>query len=134
MNLGPQQMSLVALADLAGLPGRTIRFYIARGLLPGPIKAGRDAVYGPEHLARLREIRELQTKGLTLLEIAHAGGEAKDMPVSEPTAWWQYPLAPDVVVNVRADVSPWRLRQIKHQLAQMSVGLGKPSTSERNES
>ena len=49
-------MLLAELAEKAGLPGRTIRFYIARGLLPGPLKAGRGAAYGQEHLDRLREI------------------------------------------------------------------------------
>lgn len=42
-------MLLAELAQKAGLPGRTIRFYIARGLLPGPLKAGRGATYGPEN-------------------------------------------------------------------------------------
>ena len=59
------ELSLAELAERSGTPGRTIRFYIARGLLAGPFKAGRGASYGEAHLARLAEIREWQEKGLT---------------------------------------------------------------------
>ena len=116
--------SLAELAGRAGVPGRTIRFYIARGLLPGPAKAGRGAAYGPDHLARLREIRDWQSRGLTLTEVAQrlAGPSRAAVPL-EPVTWWQYQVADDVTVQVRADASPWRLKQIKNYLAQMAAGL-----------
>jgi DNA-binding transcriptional MerR regulator len=44
----------------------TIRFYQKRRLLPPPTREGRIAWYGPEHLERLREIKELQGRGLSL--------------------------------------------------------------------
>jgi DNA-binding transcriptional MerR regulator len=47
----------------------TVRYYQSRGLLPPPGRQGRVAWYGPEHAARIREIRSLQTKGLTLAAI-----------------------------------------------------------------
>lgn len=119
-------MSLAELAEKAGLPGRTIRFYIARGLLPGPQKAGRDAAYGTEHLERLQEIARLQGERLTLLEIAQrlASG-TETTPAPEPAPCWQYQVAEDVVVTVRADVSPWRMKQIRSWVAQMSAGLAR---------
>ena len=52
------------------MPARTIRFYIARGLLDGPVKAGRGAVYTADHLARLERIKEMQAEGRMLAEIA----------------------------------------------------------------
>ncbi len=123
MAEGTEQMSLAELAEQAGTTGRTIRFYIARGLLRGPVKAGRGAAYGPEHLERLREIGRLQSQGLTLAEIARRlSGERGAAP--EPVGWWHYPLAEDVVVMVRADASPWRLKAIREQLGRLGGGLG----------
>jgi DNA-binding transcriptional MerR regulator len=44
----------------------TVRFYQAKGLLPPPLRRGRVALYGDEHAERIRRIRALQAKGLTL--------------------------------------------------------------------
>ncbi|WP_256107547.1 MerR family transcriptional regulator [Streptomyces sp. ODS05-4] len=68
----PSQPTLTVdeLAARVGLTVRTIRFYSARGLLPppviGPRRVGR---YGPEHLARLALVEELQQQGMTLSAI-----------------------------------------------------------------
>ena len=51
------------LVSAAGLPRETIHFYLAQGLLPKPLKTGRNtAVYGAEHLDRLLRIKELQDR------------------------------------------------------------------------
>jgi DNA-binding transcriptional MerR regulator len=47
----------------------TVRYYQSRGLLEPPAREGRVAWYGPEHIARIREVRGLQRKGLTLAAI-----------------------------------------------------------------
>lgn len=47
----------------------TVRYYQSRGLLPAPEREGRLAWYGPEHAARIREVRALRRKGLTLAAI-----------------------------------------------------------------
>ena len=44
----------------------TVRYYQSRGLLEPPAREGRVAWYGPEHIDRIREVRGLQRKGLTL--------------------------------------------------------------------
>ncbi len=62
-------MTLAEIAEASGLPARTIRFYIARGLLNGPAKGGRNAAYTAEHVARLERIKRLQAAGHTLSEI-----------------------------------------------------------------
>jgi DNA-binding transcriptional MerR regulator len=121
----PQQpggplLSLKELAERAGCPPRTIRFYIARGLLPGPLKSGRGACYGEEHLKRLAEIRHWQAQGLTLAEVAARLGIGDVSRLPLPTAWWSYALAPDVLVQVRADTPPWRLRRIQHALQELA--------------
>ncbi len=120
----PNEMKMAELAERADVPRRTIRYYISRGLVSGPLRSGRDAVYGKEHLERLEKIKQLQSEGLTLREIVHvlAGKEAhRAMPT--PTPWWHYPVADDVVISVRADTSPWRSRQIRQALARMASEL-----------
>ena len=47
----------------------TVRYYQSRGLLRPPAREGRVAWYGPEHAARIADIRSLQRKGLTLAAI-----------------------------------------------------------------
>ena len=61
--------SLADLARLADVTPRTVRYYIAQGLLPAPEAAGPATRYGEGHLARLRLIRRLQRDHLPLAEI-----------------------------------------------------------------
>ena len=49
-----------------GVPSRTIRFYQSKGTLPSPRRQGRVALYGQEHVERLKLIAELQDRGLRL--------------------------------------------------------------------
>jgi DNA-binding transcriptional MerR regulator len=61
--------SLTELADLAGVTPRTVRYYLAQGLLPAVGQSGPGSKYDPGHLARLRVIRRLQSEHLPLAEI-----------------------------------------------------------------
>jgi DNA-binding transcriptional MerR regulator len=54
------------LAAAARVSGRTVRYYVQRGLLPAPQFRGRDTAYDEEHLLRLRAIRKLQDQYLPL--------------------------------------------------------------------
>ena len=69
-----EYLTLAELAEAAGVPARTIRFYIARGLVDGPVKAGRGAAYTAEHLARLERVKSLQAEGRMLSEIGRIVG------------------------------------------------------------
>jgi DNA-binding transcriptional MerR regulator len=60
------------LAAACGVSVDTVRYYQSRDLLPPPRREGRIAVYDEEHAVRLREIRALQAKGLSLAVIARA--------------------------------------------------------------
>jgi DNA-binding transcriptional MerR regulator len=57
------------LATVSGLTTRNIRAHQTRGLLPAPEVRGRTGYYGPDHLARLQLIREMQEKGFKLTAI-----------------------------------------------------------------
>jgi DNA-binding transcriptional MerR regulator len=61
--------SITDLARLSGVTPRTVRYYVAQGLLPSPEQAGPSTRYGEGHLARLRLIRRLQRDHLPLAEI-----------------------------------------------------------------
>lgn len=65
----PDPHSLADLARLADVTPRTIRYYVAQGLLRSPESAGPATRYGDGHLARLRLIRRLQRDHLPLAEI-----------------------------------------------------------------
>lgn len=118
------ELKLDELAGRTGIPARTIRLYITRGLVPGPLRAGPNAAYGPEHIKVLETIKRLQMAGLTLAQIRRelAGRvEAKTLP--EPVQWLSYGLTDDVVVMVRGDASPWRLRQINDAMARFKFKI-----------
>jgi DNA-binding transcriptional MerR regulator len=123
--------TLAELAEQSGIPARTIRFYISRGLLDGPVKAGRGAIYTEEHLRRLEKIKALQAEGRMLSEIAPALGAPQRSPAGKPpSAWWQHAIADDVLVWTRADVSPWRMKQVRAAVADMAARLAKPEQEE----
>lgn len=68
----PKKWTLRELAAETGVTERTVRYYISRGLVDPPLRAGRDAAYGEKHKAQIETVRELQAKGLMLSQIEHA--------------------------------------------------------------
>jgi DNA-binding transcriptional MerR regulator len=69
------------LAREVGLSVRNLRSHQARGLMPPPEVRKRVGYYGPEHVARVRLIQELQAEGMKLegikklLDASGASGE-----------------------------------------------------------
>ena len=59
-------LTIEQLAAETGMTVRNIRSHRARGLLPAPEVRDRVGYYGPEHVARLRMIQELQADGFNL--------------------------------------------------------------------
>lgn len=57
------------LAAAAGISVELVRSYQTKGLLEGPRREGRVALYGERHLERLREIAALKDKGYSLKAI-----------------------------------------------------------------
>jgi DNA-binding transcriptional MerR regulator len=62
----PNRLTIEQLASASGMSVRNIRAHQARGLLAPPEVRARIGYYGPEHLAQLRLIRELQDQGFNL--------------------------------------------------------------------
>ena len=67
---------IAELAALGGVTRRTVRYYVQEGLLPAPLGVGRGQHYGPAHLERLLQVKELQERGRTLSEIRSGDGES----------------------------------------------------------
>jgi DNA-binding transcriptional MerR regulator len=65
----PEGLRIDDLAHRAGVTVDTVRYYQREGLLPPAERAGRTKLYGPEHLARLAQIRELQGRRFSLAAI-----------------------------------------------------------------
>ena len=63
------ELTIDALARETGMTVRNIRAHQSRGLLPPPEVRARTGYYGPEHVARLRLIQELQGNGYNLAAI-----------------------------------------------------------------
>ncbi|CAN5349602.1 Cd(II)/Pb(II)-responsive transcriptional regulator [soil metagenome] len=64
-------MRIGEVADAAGIPAQTIRFYERRGLLPQPSRGPNGyRLYDPSTLPQVQFIRSAQAAGLTLVQIA----------------------------------------------------------------
>ena len=117
------------LAALGGVTRRTVRYYVQENLLPAPLGVGRGRHYGPEHLARLSAVKDLQERGLSLDEVRsaldrgptrrHVGAAplATRLPAPEVarSAWTRVELIPGVELHVSGErhVPPaGRLREL----------------------
>jgi DNA-binding transcriptional MerR regulator len=69
MDENEDGLTLEALAAEVGLSVRAVRFYITEKLLPPLGSRGKGAVWGEEHLLRLRLIRRLTERRMALAEI-----------------------------------------------------------------
>jgi DNA-binding transcriptional MerR regulator len=78
-----EQLTIDELARRIGMTVRNIRAHQSRGLLPAPEVRGRTGYYGPDHVARLELIKELQADGFNLDLIRRllegAGGSSQEV-------------------------------------------------------
>lgn len=79
----PVELSLAELSERAGVTVRTVRYYIAEGLLPPPVAAGPQSHYTRGHLDRLRLIARLKDAYLPLREIRRRLAGLDDAAVRE---------------------------------------------------
>ena len=80
--------SLDELSALAGVPRRTVRYYIQLGLVDRPIGETRAAYYTWNHLRQLLEVRKLADQGLALERIGERlrgeGASTSALPPPRP--------------------------------------------------
>jgi DNA-binding transcriptional MerR regulator len=115
----PSRYNIHDLATLASVPTRTVRFYIAEGLMDRPHGAKRGAWYEERHLQQLLLIRRWSDAGLSLDRVrelqAGAPEEAPPRPVKPGMVevWSRITLADGLEVQVepgRASLSPEQVR------------------------
>jgi DNA-binding transcriptional MerR regulator len=75
-----ESLTIEQLAGESGMTVRNIRAHRARGLLPAPEVRDRVGYYGPEHLARLRLIQQMQADGFNLRAIGRLLEETHSQP------------------------------------------------------
>ena len=81
----------------------TIRYYQARGLVPPPTREGRVAWYDERHADRIREVRTLRGKGLTLAAIERVladGGDPADADLAVAVAAARGEIGPEELLTL----------------------------------
>jgi DNA-binding transcriptional MerR regulator len=89
-----EELTIDELARVSGMTVRNIRSHATRGLLPPPEVRARTGYYGPEHLARLRLIQELQANGYNLAAIKHLLSRTQQGSAEEVLGFARALLAP----------------------------------------
>jgi DNA-binding transcriptional MerR regulator len=114
----PTDLTLAELSALADVPVRTIRYYIAQGLLPAPGREGAATRYPLVALHRLRLVRQLQREHLPLAEIRRQleqlsdaeiealAGEAAVTPADSALEYVQRVLAGGPATAMRSPAAP----------------------------
>ncbi|MFM9105650.1 MAG: helix-turn-helix domain-containing protein [Chloroflexota bacterium] len=112
---GDARYSLAELTEAARVSLRTVRYYIAEGLLPPPKGSGPASFYTPAHLERLKLIGRLKDAYLPLREIRRrlAGVEDRELAgllaMSDPElfdpATWEQVGQPRSVTSYLAQVA-----------------------------
>jgi DNA-binding transcriptional MerR regulator len=123
----PSRYSIHDLATLASVPTRTVRFYIAQGLMDRPHGAKRGAWYEDRHLQQLLLIRRWTDAGLSLERVrelqAGSPEEAPPRPVKPGMVevWSRVTLADGVEVQLepgRAGMTPEQVRAFIQEVTQ----------------
>jgi DNA-binding transcriptional MerR regulator len=124
-----ERYSLTELADLAGVTPRTVRFYLAQGLLPAVGQSGPGSKYDPDHLARLRLIRRLQAEHLPLAEIRRRLDDLEPEEIRDLAGDPIPPPPPDSALEylraVLAAPAPARLRPTRRVVL---AGVAEPAS------
>jgi DNA-binding transcriptional MerR regulator len=120
-----ERYSIDKLAVLAGVTARTIRYYIAQGLIDKPEGEKRGAHYLRRHLEQLLLIRRWTDAGLSLERVRElVAGAPEDPPVraAQPGSvevWSRLTLADGLELNIepgRAGLTPEQLRALAREV------------------
>ncbi len=127
-----RRFTLDELATLAGVPVRTVRYYIQIGLLARPVGEGRGARYLGLHLDALLRIRRLADAGVSLERIREvlSGGPPAVPPrprgPGTVEVWSHLVVADGLELQVepsRAGLSPEQVRELFAQVSRAYARL-----------
>ena len=114
------RLTIAHLSEKTGVPERTIRYYIDRGLVPSAHGERRGAWYDTVHLEPLLRIQQWREAGLSLEAIAEllrgdTRGGSRSLPAGAVEVRSHLVVAEGVELVVapeRADLSSQQIRQL----------------------
>jgi DNA-binding transcriptional MerR regulator len=121
----PERYSIDKLAVLAGVTARTIRYYIAQGLIDKPAGEKRGAHYLRRHLEQLLLVRRWTDAGLSLERVRELIAGAPEDPPPRAAApgsvevWSRVTLADGLELNIepgRAGLTPEQVRALVREV------------------
>ncbi len=129
----PEELTLAELADASGLQSRTIRSWVAQGLLPGPLTRGPLARYPADQLERILAIRAMKDLlGMSLTDIRR---ELLVATAEQVQTWADkaVDIAPELPLTsaMHADADPGAaldyFRSLRSEASQAPLGLANAS-------
>lgn len=115
------RFSIDELAKLTGVTARTVRYYIAEGLVDRPVGERRGAHYLRRHVEQLLLIRRWTDAGLSLERVRELMAGAPEDPAPRSAApgsvevWSRVTVAHGLEVHIepgRADLTPEQMRTL----------------------
>ena len=139
----PERFSIDELSTLAGVTPRTVRYYLAEGLVDRPEGEKRGAHYLRRHLEQLLLIRRWTDAGLSLDRVRELiDGAPEDpaprrAPPGSVEVWSRVTVADGLEVHVepgRAGLTPDQARSLIRGITALyrqvrSTGIGEPSSA-----
>jgi DNA-binding transcriptional MerR regulator len=120
-------LTIDELARRIGMTVRNIRAHQSRGLLPPPEVRGRTGYYGPDHVARLELIQELQGAGFNLDLIRrlldNAGGSSTEVLRFKRALEQPFGTEEPATMTVAELTAEWGTADPSLLLKSMSLGL-----------
>lgn len=137
-----ERFSIDELSSLTGVTPRTVRYYIAQGLLTRPEGEKRGAYYQRRHLEQLLLVRRWTDAGLSLDRVRELIAGAPEDPPLRPASpgsvqvWSRVTVVDGLEVHVepgRAGLSPEQLRALVRGITalyrKVRAHEGEPSTT-----
>ena len=128
LDTAAADLTIDELAREMGMTVRNIRSHASRGLLPPPEVRSRTGYYGPDHIARLRLIQELQANGYNLAAIKHllqrGDGQAERVLGFARTILAPFEVERPEVVDAEELAAKWGASEIDPKMAERAEKLG----------
>jgi DNA-binding transcriptional MerR regulator len=135
----PERFSIDELSTLAGVTPRTVRYYIAEGLVDRPEGEKRGSHYLRRHLEQLLVIRRWTDAGLSLERVRELMAGAPEDPAPRRVApgavevWSRVTMADGLEVHIepgRAGLTPEQVRGLVRGITALYRQVRSPDASE----
>jgi len=136
----PQQFTIDELCTLAGLPKRTVRYYVQIGLVDRPVGETKAARYDGHHLEQLLRIRKWSQAGLSLERIRELLADGGEAPPPRPRGsgsvevWSHLVIADGLELMLepgRAGLTPEQVRSLFTDVMRLYESLAKENNDDR---